>query len=817
MKSQSLAILPNDWLEYLANHRIFELTSKDAQQASRTFDRANQYDTFAQQYQTRVIVLRGSDLIVAVGSQLRLLDLNAVKDAWIEVAPQFIDAGQASNDWLLDIPYKTLATPSIDFTIESLNVNSKGNLLAVAGQKRLAVVCLPPTGFSHTTTYSSQGQVECKVFVVGRDIYGDKARVLKAEWHPLSETMTHIMVLSTDSVLRMFDVSGSIDESEQTFDLSPTYQRNNARRPSRGIVLDDDLGSEDEAVSFAVGGKSQKGSGWEPFTVYFTLRNGHTYALCPVLPFNSVVHNRHLESLACVVEAKTSRVLEQYKLDQSDGESKALYYLFRLQSQWISDLIASAKTADGDKITVRTTDSCIPFPIQRQGPFRVEGQPTKAGGQNEVSDMLFIRTEAANAIILAFTDGIIETHLLGSAVDPQWLMPNNSNTEWETELGQFLHSTDVLPKATVHEAIDLKIQSSTSIMLVRDPLYSDTFYAYHGAGLHRIALTKLINNIAVLEEAYQTGASHQDFEKAMEEYSAKDSQADVQCLIESSITRINEPLIGATIITDVYLSYSILALTRSYKLTAIELGLRQSQLASSSNTSSKLGSGQAAESQIPNGSLLTESYTVPELTQPKILVPQEFGGKKEVVITEESLLFITKSSEKIYSSIKELNKSRIQAEKRMALQEMEIHRQIEQVQSLCERLEQQQIQDEQHKKILDAAQVHGKLALRIDSVLRKVMGSQLPELSSEEKKWVESLDEIQTLVAGDQGYIKRLEMLQNQVSSLQERAAKIQWRALGGTRKSALTSAQVADLRRLLDKQGSLVQETKERVGALLS
>ena len=110
MKSQSLAILPNDWLEYLGSHRIFELSSKEAQQASRTFDRANQYDTFAQQYETRVIVLRGNDLIIAVGSQLRLLDLNEVKDAWIDVAPQFIDANQAGSDWLLDIPYKVEST-----------------------------------------------------------------------------------------------------------------------------------------------------------------------------------------------------------------------------------------------------------------------------------------------------------------------------------------------------------------------------------------------------------------------------------------------------------------------------------------------------------------------------------------------------------------------------------------------------------------------------------------------------------------------------------------------------------------------------------
>ena len=86
----------------------------------------------------------------------------------------------------------------------------------------------------------------------------------------------------------MFDVSGNLNEPEQLFDLTPTFGNTifTKRRPSRGISVDDDLGSEEEAVTFTVGGKSEKESAWEPFTVYFALRNGDTYALCPVLPHN---------------------------------------------------------------------------------------------------------------------------------------------------------------------------------------------------------------------------------------------------------------------------------------------------------------------------------------------------------------------------------------------------------------------------------------------------------------------------------------------------------------------------------------------------
>ncbi|KAI9498516.1 hypothetical protein BDB00DRAFT_867663 [Zychaea mexicana] len=825
MKSQHIAVLPNDWLEYLGSHRIFELTAAESAQAAHTFDRANQFDSFAQQYDTRVIVLRGNDLIVAVGSQLRLLDLNEVKDAWINIAPQFIDAGKTDTKWLLEIPYKTLATPTIDFRIESLIVNSTGTLLAVCGQQRLSIVCLPPSGFSPTTTYSPEGHVECKTFSVGQEIFGESRRVVKALWHPLSETKTHIMVLSSDSVLRMFDVSGNIDEPEQLYDLSPSFQNSAAsRRPSRGITLDDGLGMEEEAVTFTLGGKSEEGSAWEPFTVYFALRNGHTYALCPVLPFNSVVRNQHLETLACVVDAKTTRLLEQKMDNENDLESKALYYLLRLQSQWLGDLLESVTPVDGDNVAVKSNDACIPFPIQRQGPFRVEGKSQLNSNSNEVSDILFIKAEPANIIAMAYTNGKIKNHILESEIDPQWLMPTTitDKNDWKYQLGVFLFSADILPKATVHETIDLKVKTPTSVGLVLDPLYSDTYYAYHRGGLHRLALTKLVDNLAVLEQAFASTTNRNEFTSALQEWSGKDNSAEVKCLIESSVANSDVPLLGIVIITDIYLTYSILALPRSYRLATVELGLRQSGVDTGLNTSKQYTSSESDNDTVSNGaSLLAKSpFTVPstDAAPPKIVIPPEYAGKKEIVITEDSLLFMQKTTEKLYGSIKELTKFKMKTEKRLALQQMELTRQIEDIRKLCDRLEQQHIQDEQRDKILAAAQSHGKLALRIDSVLRKVLGSYLPDMSNEEKKWFEGLQEIQKTLDGDRGYLERIGLMQSQVSTLRSRKTQFSGVALGGTggqKKPQLSSAQLASVRKVLDEQAILVQEAKEKISSL--
>lgn len=103
------AVLPNDWLHYLGNHRIFDVSHADLQTTQQLLNGSDPYDSFARQYQTRVMLLRGSDLIVAVGSEIRMLNISNVKDAWINVAPTFIDTGkdaQEDQSWLLQVPYK---------------------------------------------------------------------------------------------------------------------------------------------------------------------------------------------------------------------------------------------------------------------------------------------------------------------------------------------------------------------------------------------------------------------------------------------------------------------------------------------------------------------------------------------------------------------------------------------------------------------------------------------------------------------------------------------------------------------------------------
>lgn len=105
---QYTTILPNDWLQHLGKHRTFEITQSELLKIRRALDRAGSKDDFRDQYWTRVLVLRGDELILGVGSEIRVLNLDEVKDNWITVASRLIDASKDSPDsnWLLEIPYK---------------------------------------------------------------------------------------------------------------------------------------------------------------------------------------------------------------------------------------------------------------------------------------------------------------------------------------------------------------------------------------------------------------------------------------------------------------------------------------------------------------------------------------------------------------------------------------------------------------------------------------------------------------------------------------------------------------------------------------
>lgn len=79
-----------------------------------------------------------------------------------------------------------------------------------------------------TSNLSKSSDGGLKSWWVGKSIYGgcsvegdqdtsSGSRIVKVAWHPLSATNSHLLVLSSNGILRMFNVSVDLEEAEQTY------------------------------------------------------------------------------------------------------------------------------------------------------------------------------------------------------------------------------------------------------------------------------------------------------------------------------------------------------------------------------------------------------------------------------------------------------------------------------------------------------------------------------------------------------------------------------------------------------------------------
>lgn len=105
----------------------------------------------------RIMALRESDLLLAVGNEIRITSLS---DAYTL-------NGQQRSYKVCRVPstlqpiltrLQTLYTPNIEFEIRQIAVNQNGKLLAVIGSHQVAVISLPRAGYSKLVT----SRVDCR-------------------------------------------------------------------------------------------------------------------------------------------------------------------------------------------------------------------------------------------------------------------------------------------------------------------------------------------------------------------------------------------------------------------------------------------------------------------------------------------------------------------------------------------------------------------------------------------------------------------------------------------------------------------------------
>ncbi|KAF9130722.1 hypothetical protein BG015_003966 [Linnemannia schmuckeri] len=690
------------------------------------------------------MAVRGQDLYVAVGRQIRYASLEELKMGveyrGREAAIEYIDKRQ----------HKVLKVQDVDFDIRRLVLNQDGKLLAIVGDEKIVIAATP----SKSSKQDSKPVIKCKSFVLGEFYHINKgeSKVVKVLWHPLSKGFTHLVVLTHDGLLRMYDVATDIDEPEQLF----SFRDEGVASRAYGMETV-------QAASFCFGSKH---SPWGQLAVYGLTREGDLYMVCPVMPQTCMLNVADLDEIRKQVDESASQ----------ESFDTAL-----VKKNWINKVVESIQPHPFSEDMVLVQNPALKSgKVSRQGPFLYKPAPIDLDDDdNRAYDILCLENEVAEVFAMAHSSGKVDICIALDRPTGRWSLPSKLKTRGTYGLDDD-DEEERLPEVSVYESVDLgllKVFATTSTssggayglmetrmgiinrpVLVADTMYGDTFYIYHEAGAHCISIRPWLDELTAI---YESGSSSQQHVALMNKFFQSKIKSAVGSVVNTRPTKASPPapIIGLSIVTDAYLDYSLLLLTSSLQLIGMELTPRPRKSAVGGTPSPAKLPGSLMTSKNDDGSTYTVSLSEPMFDkqgglmalnglplQPQVVLPPGVGSAK-IIVTEENLKFLGQMVQGVRESLREVFTACDLAQLRLVEQEKEYTRQQDVVQKTYEHIT-GTLGAKVQKQIdrLDA-QIARQSALmaRADGLLQKVMESREPALSPAEKEWmanVKTMDKV---------------------------------------------------------------------------
>ncbi|CAG8482401.1 10862_t:CDS:10 [Funneliformis mosseae] len=795
--------ITTNWLEFLPYHPIF-----NSEKLGKTQDDFQGLKFYGQpRTKPSCITATGSKLlIVAIDSEIRILNLMEFKLAWRKAYDldqlNTLEFDEYLPEWMAKVKYITLDTPSIKYTIRSLIVNfkEKGTLLSVIGDYEVSVLVIPKTVFSDT----SNDKITCKAYNIGPyyHILG-QSPIAKVLWHPMSESGSHLMVLTEDMRLRMYNVIDDVNEPEHTFictksETPPKNQR---------------------AVSFCFG---QSSEAWGNFVIYILTNLGEIYAMCPIVPSRCVCERSFLEMLSSYIKRKHEYGLEM--VERTDGRDYLdILEQYRLQFKWIKRLM----NLEGH--SKRVVFSPPPFDhlrVEVQGPFNIHPDPLSISEHTyEASDILMLETEPLIVLVVAFNNGRIDICLEVEKVEAKWQIP-------DIVPGEFTAHNIIL-----YECIDLGYikhyviptsgcipQLTTSInhpCLVPDPYYRDTFYVYHLAGAHGINVKEWLEELRkVVNDPKNKGSSA---ELIYESFFSKNLKSQINWIV-CTLPSDPDPLIGLTIMEDIQLCHAAFMLSSTYGFVYHELSARKSSnnILFNEELSPMMTSDLPKVNPMPD--ILTKFLNNQGLSRQPIMVSshsqQNNQGKSSYEIDIEFLHTVMGNIQK---DVYELKEAAMALQKRFIFQTKEFHRQVAEIANL-RRIIESYSEDKvpQLNERLNTLRNKQKyLDSKADRFIQRIMNKGDLTLSEFEKQYYDSLEKIAKEIKGENGLKNKIMMLQNRHKLLQsdykllqpepEKDQMGQPIVLSGNQLSKVENALDKEME-LINKNKQLIEEVQEKL-----
>ncbi|KAG8881216.1 hypothetical protein FRB97_009785 [Tulasnella sp. 331] len=694
-----------------------------------------------------IMVLRGSDLIVAVGKELRITSL--------------ADTASSSSSAKA---YKVLHAPNVDFEIEQLAINLEGKFLVVAGLTQVAVVILPRPAYVRLVT----ARVDCKSMQVGQYFHASVGApvIAKVDWHPWAAGGTGLLVMTSDGALREYDASSQVEEPLRTIAFLPPRTHRRGFQPDRNAA---------EVASFCFG---QGKADWGPFTVYALTKSGDIYAMCPFLPADAHIPQSYLSSLECFVKTKRDVFVSSEKPPSSshtteevmvDRQFKFIHALIK-QTTSRQPATASRSVPDGPSriVHVRRPETGIASqtPV-RQGPFLLTPAPDEPedGIGEDASDIVYImsssndqqldtaptdeypeesrnelrrREENLGVVLVAHGSGMVDVCLDTDKIHALWDDSHSADAD------------PILPSFTVYETIDLGLTSQAegagagALLNVNAPLFCvhplqhSTLFVSHAFGIHSLDLgpwSSLLTDTMLHDSATEKRAR-----RIWADVIEQAPETEATCLIDtfSPEHRASAPIVALALINNPYYSNILLALTNSLQPIPIDLSL-QTPLVEEDPVSSVVAipESEAVGVALPEPYVsLTSSqtYRMPALNLSRSLLRHDPANRYQ---TPETLRTLGRHSELTQSKAHELVANLDQVKSRLVVQQNEFMRQVKTLQELKKRVD--ELTGQEQKMLADRVKekvVEQRLLLeRLDVILRKYRESDTSPLTPAEEEW----------------------------------------------------------------------------------
>ncbi|TDZ87597.1 Nucleoporin NUP82 [Colletotrichum sidae] len=439
----------------------------------------------------RTIARRGTEVFVAVGKELRWGDLAYLKENWStkhghrrmgsrvkrEDSTQSFDEAIPTTEEAANAQgFRTIKTPVSD-EIRQLVISPNSDYLAILTSHTVHICVVPDS--SHLTA-DDTSPLRPKIWTLGPTTHvTSRSSVATVVWHPLGVKGSCLVTITTDAIVRLWELSltdrWSFDTPSVSIDLKKLVD---------GTTLDQDYtpstsatnpsfsqySLEMQVASACFAGRGS--GGWSPMTLWVAMREGDVYALCPLLPQKWAPPPTLIPSLSVAIVSKVAALEDDPEVSDLDK------LLAQQQLDWMGEIDSQEPqvidTAPGEQPVEVYTRPSRPAVVPRlQGPFDFVADPdsedvldglltdiTVIGKRVDTEDLmngedLDLDFEdgdqeglSLSVVCLLSTTGQVRVFLDLEDVEAQWLPPRS-----KSRLGRLLAIADV-PSLLAFQCID---------------------------------------------------------------------------------------------------------------------------------------------------------------------------------------------------------------------------------------------------------------------------------------------------------------------------------------------------------------------------